>query len=134
MGHRLRQRQVPDDCTRAVQHCWIDWQLCTGLLARQVCHLKDSLKGELLLIKNMKNNRISYDAHPSEQSLQILSAWTNEATSYNFFVRYFCTTKHHHQFTKLMQDRISKIRNFLRMVPNPINLKDLLMTINKMTN
>ena len=35
----------------------------------------------------------------------------------NFAVFYLFTTKHHHHSTKLLQDRISKIRNLLPNAP-----------------
>ena len=66
----------------------------------------------------MKNNQVSCAAHHSEQSLPIVSAWENLVTSHNFLLIYFFTANLHFHSTKLVQDRISKIRNFLPNVHN----------------
>ena len=68
----------------------------------------------------MKNIRLSCSAHSFEHSLQISSAWANELPSYYFVVFYIFTTKNHFHSSKLVHDRISKIRNLLPNVPNLI--------------
>ena len=63
----------------------------------------------------MKTYQIFCPGQPSEQSIRISSAWANWKRSSNFLVSFLDPTK-------LVQDRISKIRYVISIEPNPIKI------------
>ena len=86
-----------------------------GTHAAYACYIIEQTLAVGSFIRNWLYSKKNFRAAGMENLYSILKYFLPAAIPFNFF-----TTEHHFHSTKLLRDRISKIRNLLAIVPNLI--------------